>query len=142
MELMTWTCEFVQFLLKVQFLFLKFHRINYKLLFDFDVEVGLTKADRITYGDSSLTHAMVFTGLNIDKNGNPTKFRVENSWGEEKCGEKGCLVMTAEWFKEFGFEIVVDKKHVPDDIMKVFDLEPIVLPAWDSMGSIKSSFDV
>jgi bleomycin hydrolase len=141
---MTWTCKFLPFPLKFQFLFVKFlfQSINYKLLFDFDVEVGLTKAERITYGDSSLTHAMVFTGLNVDKNGNPTKFRVENSWGDEKCGEKGYLVMTAEWFKEFGFEIVVDKKHVPDYVMNVFDMEPIILPAWDSMGSIKSSFNV
>lgn len=101
------------------------------------MELGLTKADRITYGDSSLAHAMVFTGLSVDKKGNPTKFRVENSWGEEKCGEKGYLVMTCEWFKEFGFEIVVDKKHVSDEVLDVFDMEPIVLPAWDPMGSIK-----
>lgn len=97
----------------------------------------MNKADRVLYGDSKLTHAMVFTGLSVDSKGNPVKFRVENSWGEEKCGEKGFLVMTAEWFREFGFEIVVDRQHVPDEVMEVFNTDPVVLPAWDPMASIK-----
>ena len=61
---------------------------------------------------------------------------MENSWGEKRGGTKGYVLMTAEWFREFGFEVIVDKKHVPDDILKVFDTKAIVLPAWDPMGSI------
>lgn len=68
-------------------------------------------------------------------NGEVKKLRVENSWGEDR-GEKGYLVMSAEWFKEFGFEVVVDKKYVPADILSVFDQDPIVLPAWDPMGTL------
>lgn len=60
---------------------------------------------------------------------------MENSWGEER-GEKGYLVMTAAWFKEFVFEVVVDKKYVPDTVLDVFKQEPIVLPAWDPMGTL------
>lgn len=95
----------------------------------------MNKADRLRYGESAMTHAMVFTAVAVDDNGAPTKFRVENSWGEDR-GEKGYLIMTAEWFKEFVFEVVVDKKLVPDNIMKVFDMNPITLPAWDPMGTL------
>lgn len=63
------------------------------------------------------------------------KFRVENSWGEER-GEKGYLLMTKEWFNEFMFEVVVDKKYVPQSVLDVFKQEPIVLPAWDPMGTL------
>lgn len=60
---------------------------------------------------------------------------MENSWGEER-GEKGYLIMTADWFKEFVFEVVVDKSHVPADVLSVMDKPPIVLPAWDPMGTL------
>lgn len=60
---------------------------------------------------------------------------MENSWGEDR-GEKGYLVMTADWFKEFVFEVVIDKSLVPADVMKVFDIKPVVLPAWDPMGNL------
>lgn len=61
--------------------------------------------------------------------------RVENSWGEDRC-EKGYLIMTSEWFKEFGFEVAVDKKFVPQEVLEVFKQDPIVLPAWDPMGTL------
>lgn len=108
---------------------------DFKLVFDVDIQKTLSKADRLIYGESSMTHAMVFTAVSVDKNGNPKKLRVENSWGEDR-GEKGYLVMSSDWFKEFGFEVVVDKKFVPPEILNVFDMEPIVLPAWDPMGTL------
>lgn len=60
---------------------------------------------------------------------------MENSWGDDR-GEKGYLVMTNDWFKEFVFEVVVDRQYVPEDVLKVYDDTPIVLPAWDPMGSL------
>nr|CAI5864292.1 unnamed protein product [Callosobruchus analis] len=112
---------------------LKVH--NFPLVFGVDIQNTLTKAERLIYGESAMSHAMVFTAVNINDKGEITKFRVENSWGEDR-GEKGYLLMTTDWFKEFTFEVVIDKKFVPEEVLKVFDLEPIVLPAWDPMGTL------
>ncbi|KAK0079888.1 hypothetical protein PV326_008480, partial [Microctonus aethiopoides] len=112
---------------------LKAHDIE--AMFGIDAQLGLEKPDRLIYGESCMTHAMVFTAFSYGKDAKVAKLRVENSWGEER-GDKGYHVMTGDWFKEFVFEIVVDKKYVPADILAVFDKEPIVLPAWDPMGTL------
>ena len=91
------------------------------------------------YGDSLMTHAMLITAVSLDKEGNPRKWRVENSWGDDR-GDKGYLLITRDWFKEFVFEIVVDKKFVPSDVMQVFEQKPVVLPAWDPMGNLACIF--
>ncbi|CAL8091222.1 unnamed protein product [Orchesella dallaii] len=108
---------------------------DYKSVFGVDVANVLKKSERMLYGESKMTHAMVFTAVSVDDNGVPTKWRVENSWGEDR-GEKGYLVMSADWFKEFVFEVVVDKQYVSADVLKAFEQTPIVLPAWDPMGSL------
>ncbi|XP_008205982.1 bleomycin hydrolase isoform X1 [Nasonia vitripennis] len=108
---------------------------DYQLMFGTDIQLGLSKADRLLYGESSMTHAMVFTAVSYDKDGKISKFRVENSWGEDR-GDKGYLVLTSEWFNEFVFEAVIDKKLVPADVLDVFKQDPIVLPAWDPMGTL------
>lgn len=48
----------------------------------------------------------------------------------------GYLYMTDEWFSEYVYEVVVDKKHVPEEVLAVLEQEPIVLPAWDPMGAL------
>ncbi|XP_050543304.1 bleomycin hydrolase isoform X2 [Daktulosphaira vitifoliae] len=112
---------------------LKIH--NYQLVFGTDVSVPMSKAERMLYGESAMTHAMVLTGVNLNNGGEPNKWRVENSWGEDR-GDKGYLMMTTEWFKEYVFEVVVDKSLVPDEVLVVFQQEPQVLPIWDPMGTL------
>ncbi|XP_063992180.1 bleomycin hydrolase isoform X1 [Diachasmimorpha longicaudata] len=111
---------------------------DFTALFGVDIQLGLTKADRLVYGESAMTHAMAFTGVSTDAEGKVKKLRVENSWGEER-GDKGYQVLSAEWFNEFVFEVVVDKNFVPADVLAVFDQEPVLLPAWDPMGCLARS---
>jgi len=98
------------------------------------VPFGLDKAGRLLYGESQLTHAMVFTGVNL-VNGKPTRWKVENSWGD-KYGKEGYFIMSDEWFDEFNYQVVIDKKYLSEDHKKVIEAAPIVLPPWDPMGSL------
>lgn len=93
------------------------------------------KATRLDYGQSLMTHAMVFTGVDVDENGNTRKWRVENSWGDEN-GDKGFYMMTDQWFDEYLYEVVVDKKYVPAEILALLDEEPVHLKPWDPMGAL------
>lgn len=106
---------------------------DYKKVFGCEVQT-LNKAERLIYRESLMTHAMLFTGVNVD--GEKTdKWRVENSWGDED-GDKGYLVMTDDWFSEYVYEVVIHKKYLPAEILAILDQNPIVLPAWDPMGSL------
>jgi len=79
--------------------------------------------------------AMVFTGVDLDHDGKPRKWRVENSWGE-KGGDKGFYAMSDPWFDEFNYEIVVHRKYLPEECLKLLDREPVGLEPWDPMGSL------
>ncbi len=107
--------------------------------YEYELVYGTTfksdKAERVDYGQSLMTHAMVFTGVDLDENGRPVKWRVENSWGD-KMGDKGFFIMSDEWFEEFMYEVVVDKQFVPDEIVALLANEPTVLPPWDPMGAL------
>ncbi len=107
-------------------------------LYDYDLLFGITpkstKAERLDYGQSQMTHAMVFTGVDVRKDG-PRKWRVENSWGDE-YGDKGYMMMGDDWFDEYLYEIVVDKKYVPKKVKDILKQKPIVLSPWDPMGSL------
>ena len=95
------------------------------------VSFGMNKQERIYTHASGSTHAMTLIAVDL-KDGKPVKWMVENSWGET-TGYKGNIIMTDEWFDEYMFRLVVDKKYVPASLMKYFDQKPILLPAWDPM---------
>ena len=101
----------------------------------FNTTFGMNKAERLEYGHSLMTHAMVFQGVNLDENGKPNRWRVENSWGEEP-GKKGYYVMTDSWFDEYLYQVVVNKKYLPEEALKAFAEKPIMLKPWDPMGSL------
>ncbi|PRT52449.1 Cysteine proteinase 1, mitochondrial [Wickerhamiella sorbophila] len=93
-----------------------------------------SKADRLRYHESLMTHAMAFVGVHLDEDGKPVRWKVENSWGEER-GSKGYYTLTHDFFKEFVYQVVVDKKQIPEyaDALKT---EPITLPPWDPCGAL------
>ncbi len=107
-------------------------------LFDYaavyGTEFDLDKAARLEYHQTAMTHAMMFTGVDV-VDGVPRRWRVENSW-DDKVGNKGFFLMNDSWFAEYMFEIAVPKEYLPEELQKALDLDPIVLPAWDPMGSL------
>lgn len=100
----------------------------------FDVDFSMSKAERLDYSESLMTHAMVLTGVDL-VNGTPTKWKVENSWGD-KVGTKGFFVMSNNWMEEYCYQVVVNKKFLPEELQKVLTEEPKVLAPWDPMGSL------
>lgn len=98
----------------------------------FNTTFPMNKADRIATFDSGSTHAMTLTAVDLDAQGNPIKWKVENSWGASN-GHNGCIIMTNEWFNEYSFRLVVDKKYVPEDILKAEQQKPIMLTADDPL---------
>ena len=103
----------------------------------FQTDFKMNKQTRLEYGDSEMTHAMLLTGVDIKKR-NSTKWKIENSWGT-KSGNKGYMMMTDEWFDEYTYEIVVDKKYISKRLLQYLDMEPVVLAPWDPMGALASN---
>ena len=97
------------------------------------VTFGMDKKERVQTHASGSSHAMTLIAVDVCQDtGKPVKWMVENSWGAAS-GYKGCLIMTDEWFDEYMFRLVVEKKYVPEDILKMLDQEPVMLPSWDPM---------
>lgn len=100
----------------------------------FDVDLTMTKAERLDYGESMMTHAMVLAGVDII-NDQSKKWKVENSWGE-KVGDKGFFVMSDDWMDEYTYQIVVRKEFLTPEQLAAFEAEPTVLAPWDPMGAL------
>ena len=98
----------------------------------FNTTFPMNKADRIATFDSGSTHAMTLTAVDVDANGQPKKWKVENSWGGS-WGQQGCLIMTADWFREFMFRLVIDKKYVPQNILEVEKQKPVMVMPEDPL---------
>ena len=108
-------------------------------LFGFPVEGALDRAERLDYGESLMTHAMVLEGVNFDAEGNTTLWKVENSWGKDH-GRDGFDTISDPWFDEYVYQVVVDKKYLTPEQRHIFDTEtPTVLEPWDPMGSLACS---
>lgn len=100
----------------------------------FDVDLAMSKGERLDYGESLMTHAMVLTGVDL-VDGEPKKWKVENSWGD-KVGTNGFFVMTDDWMNEYCYQIVINKNFLPDELKEVLHEEPKILAPWDPMGSL------
>ena len=101
----------------------------------FGTEFKMDKAQRIMTFDSGSTHAMTLTAVDLDKDGNPVKWKVENSWGPAN-GVGGCLIMTNRWFEEYMFRLVVDKQYVPAETLKQYEQKPIMVMPEDPLFQV------
>lgn len=106
--------------------------------FDFTALTGLSlamdKADALDYGLAAMNHAMVLTGVNLDEAGKPTRWKIENSWGD-KNGEKGYYVCSDSWFDQYVFQAAVERDYL-GGLADLAAQEPIVLEPWDPMGTL------
>lgn len=101
----------------------------------FSTTFPMNKAERIETFDSGSTHAMTLSAVDLDAQGNPLKWKVENSWGPS-WGQGGCLIMTNEWFNEYMFRLVVDKKYVSEKLLKLADQKPVMVMPEDPLFGV------
>lgn len=105
---------------------------NYETVLN--TKLDMTKEDRLMYRGTSLTHVMTLTGVNlVDEK--PNRWKIQNSWGEEE-GQKGFYIMSDEWFDEYVFKVIINKKHVSKEILEQYEKEPIILSPWDQVGPL------
>ena len=107
-------------------------------LYDYEGALGvpfaLDKAQRLDYGESRMTHAMVFTGVHVVDD-RPVRWKVENSWGTGS-GHDGYYVMSDAWFEEFMYQVVVRRDRLPEHLQAALTQAPIELEPWDPMGAL------
>jgi bleomycin hydrolase len=102
----------------------------------------MSKAERLACRQSVPTHAMVFTGVDVEKDqwgkSHVTKWRVENSWGKGGKGDaKGFIAMSSSWFHDYVFQVVVDVQVLDQRVVEGMRSEtPITLPPWDAFGTV------
>lgn len=101
----------------------------------FGTNFNMDKADRISTFDSGSTHAMTLTAVDLDEQGKAVKWKVENSWGSD-WGQKGCLIMTDRWFREYMFRLVVNKKYVSEQLLREFEQKPTMLSPEDPLFQV------
>ena len=126
---MYFSCDVGKFLLSKKGT-LDINNFDYESLMG--VEFPMNKEQRVRTFASGSSHAMTLIAVDLDENGSPKKWMVENSWGANS-GWKGNLIMTDEWFEEYMFRVVIDKKYIPAETLKLLEQKPVKLPSWDPM---------
>ena len=101
----------------------------------FSTTFPMNKAQRVSTFDSGSTHAMTLTAVDLDQNGKPLKWKVENSWGAT-WGQQGCLIMTNKWFEEYMFRLVVDKQFVSPKLLEEFNQKPVQVMPEDPLFGV------
>ena len=98
------------------------------------LDLTMTKEEMLDTRESSMNHAMVLTGVNIDDSA-PNRWKIENSWGDE-VADKGYYVATDTWFDNYVYQVVINKKYLNDEEKELLGLKPTILNPWDPMGTL------
>jgi bleomycin hydrolase len=99
------------------------------------MDLMLTKEQALDGCDSAMNHAMVLTGVNLDENGKPNRWKIENSWGPE-AGQEGYFIASDKWFDLQTYQVIINKKYLNDVQRAALDETPVALNPWDPMGSL------
>ena len=126
---MYFSCDVGKFLLSKKGT-LDINNFDYESLLG--VEFPMNKEQRVRTFASGSSHAMTLIAVDLDEEGKAKKWMVENSWGPQS-GWQGNLIMTDEWFEEYMFRVVVNRKYIPAETLKLLEQKPIMLPSWDPM---------
>lgn len=109
------------------------HGVMQHRLFDYEalfgVDLSLDKAARARFHAGVSNHAMALIGVDLDQDGTPRKWLVENSWGDDK-GDDGRWILHDPWFDEHVYTLIVHRRHVAAEILARFEDDPVTLPAW------------
>ena len=105
---------------------------NYDYSSLFGTTFGMTKAQRIDTYDSGSTHAMTLTAVDLDPEGKPLKWKVENSWGPD-YGQNGYLIMTNKWFENYMFRLVVNRRYASEELLKQYEQKPVMVMPEDPL---------
>lgn len=106
---------------------------DFKSLLDLDIK--MEKGESLDFRSSAMNHAMCITGVAFNEKGVPTKWKIENSWGNDR-GREGYFMMSDTWFDQFTYQAVVDKKYLTKEELEAYNADPIELKPWDPMGSL------
>ncbi len=97
---------------------------------------NMDKKQRVQTHASGSSHAMTLVAADVDTTASDglkvRKWMVENSWGDAS-GYRGHLIMTDEWFDNYMFRLVVNKRYVDTKYVEMLKQKPVLLPAWDPM---------
>ncbi|MBN2893955.1 MAG: C1 family peptidase [Bacteroidales bacterium] len=103
---------------------------NYDYESLFGVEFNMTREQRMLTHQSGSSHGMALCGVDLNAEGKPTKWKLENSWGGD-YGNSGYLTMTDEWFTEYFFRLVINKKYLNTKILDVLKQKPEPVPYFN-----------
>ena len=95
------------------------------------LDLSMSREDELVYLEADATHCMLLTGVNLDKNGRPNRWKIENSWGAE-AGKNGYFVCSEDYFRQYVYQAIIHKKYLPEELMTIWNGEAITLKPWEA----------
>lgn len=97
---------------------------HYKNVFFYD---QLTKEEALSLYEIDFEHCMVITGVQIE-NDIPVKWKIEDSYGTG-VHQNGYYIMNDNYFNEYVFEILINKKYLSLKQLDLLKQKPILMNA-------------